>query len=63
MMKRTRTEIFIEVEETIAVLSTDKVHINQNIGNDLHPEEICPQCRQKISGAERDKMAIFGLFE
>ncbi len=63
MIKRTQTEIFIEVEETIAVLSTDKVHINQNIGNDLHPEEICPQCGQKISGAERDKTAIFGLFE
>ena len=54
MMKRTRTEIFIEVEETIAVRLAENTSTGRTDNNDSEPEQgICPQCGQETSKVKK----------
>jgi hypothetical protein len=47
-MKRTITEIFIEVEETIAVRQTARIADSENELRPMNETAICPHCGQTI---------------
>ncbi len=47
-MKRTITEIFIEVEETIAIRQTAKIADAENELRPMNETAICPHCGQTI---------------
>lgn len=47
-MKRTITEIFIEVEETVAVRQTGKLVAAENELRPMNETAICPHCGQTM---------------
>jgi len=56
-MKRTRTEIFIEVEETIAVRLSENTSTGRTAH--IHSDEgqvICPQCGQEIRNVKKQEL-------